>query len=95
MTEQEFSTPEEIAEEGRRIFESRYREEYERDHSGKYVAVDVMDGSIVAGLSAFETLTEAKSRNPEHLFHLMRIGHPAAFDMRGFMSRHATSTRVS
>ena len=87
------NNPKEISETGEKIYNSRYREEYERKYRGRFVAIDVTDGSAIIGDSASETLAEAKRKNPGGLFHLIRVGHSGAFEV-GIAYRDATAVRL-
>lgn len=85
--------PEAIAERGLQIYDSKYREIYEREYTGKFVAVGIEDESATIGDTGSEALLKANSHNPSGLFHLIRVGYPAAFEI-GFAYRHAIPNRL-
>lgn len=80
--------PEEIAATGEKIYETRYRAEFEIRHPGKFVAINVIDESTTIGDTASQALFTAKKDHPEGMFHLIRIGHPGAFEV-GIAYRNA------
>ena len=88
------NNPKEIADAGQRIYDSRYREEYEKKYPGQFAAINVVDGSIVLGDTASETLIKAKKEHPLGLFHLIRVGHSGAFEV-GLAYRDAATNRIS
>ena len=61
------------------IYKERYREAYEKDHSGQFVAIDVQDGAAYLGEFPEDALQQARERAPHGVFHLIRIGSPGAF----------------
>ncbi len=87
------NNPKAIAEKGKKIYSSKYREEYEDKYPGKFVAVNVLDQTTVLGDTASAALLEAKRQNPQGLFHLIRVGHPGAFEV-GFGLRSVNSNRL-
>lgn len=69
---------EEIARRGREIYEREIRsEEFDNEHDGDFLVVDTTTGNYAVGKDneAFDRMEE---KNPEGLFHLMRIGKKAA-----------------
>jgi hypothetical protein len=52
--------PKAISAAGERIYDERYRREYERDYPGQFVAVDVLSGNPTLGGTASETLMKAR-----------------------------------
>ncbi len=75
------TNPKAIAENGERIYRERYKEEYERDHVGKYVAINVRTETATLGDSPEETLAAASKKEPGGLFHLIRIGFPGVYSV--------------
>ena len=73
------SDPKVIAEAGEKIYNERYRTQYEAEHRGKFVAINVKNGHATLGESSEETLEAAKKTNPDGLFHLIKVGSPGAF----------------
>jgi len=78
----DLSHPKAVAERGRKIYADNYRAEYEREHMGKFVAIDVLTGAAYLGDTAGEAFDAAHSAAPNGLFHLIRVGSAGAFQMR-------------
>ena len=72
----------EVSEAGQRIYDSRYRAEFEEKYRGQFVAINVIDGSATLGQSPSATLFEAKENHPDGFFFLMRVGHAAAYELK-------------
>ncbi len=79
MEERQLSTPQDIAEAGHEIYQNKYMAEYEDKHSGQFVAIDVRTGKAYVAPHPEEALGNAKTANPDGLFHLVKIGSPGAF----------------
>ena len=73
------SNPKAVAEAGERIYNDTYREQYERDHFGKFVAIEVTSKKAFIGDSAEKALEEARTESPNGIFHLILVGSPGAF----------------
>jgi len=73
------SDPAAVAELGERIYQERYKEQYEEKHHGKFVAIDITSGEAYLGETSDEALQKAKEHNEKGLFHLIRVGFPGAF----------------
>jgi hypothetical protein len=73
------SNPKEIAEIGQRIYEEKYRAQYERDHPGSFVAINIRTGEASLGPDALQAMTAAKDKDPDGSLHLIRVGQPGAF----------------
>ena len=71
--------PSKIAENAEGIYAERYKEEYEREHGGEFVVIDVSDGAAYRGTFAEEALMAARQQSPNGVFHLIRVGAPGAF----------------
>jgi hypothetical protein len=87
------TNPKAISDAGEKIYSRRYKTEYEQNHSGEFVAIDITNESATLGATAGETLASARAGNRKGLFHLIRIGHPGAFEV-GFAHRHVRSDRI-
>ena len=61
------------------IYKERYQEEYERDHKGEYVVIDVVEGGAYVDESSSGALEKARKEAPHGVFHLIRIGFESAF----------------
>ncbi len=87
------NNPKAISERGESIYARLYKAEYEKNHAGKYVAINLDDESATVGDTASSVLAEAKKQHPHGLFHLIRVGHSGAFEF-GIAYRHVRSSRV-
>ncbi len=73
------SQAEEIARRGREIYEREIRsEEFDREHKGEFMAVDVTTGAYEIDPDEAEAFDRAEDKNPEGLFYFMRVGYRAA-----------------
>jgi hypothetical protein len=88
--------PRAISRVGTRIYEAKYKREYEAEYPNQFVAINVADESAapVLGATAMEALTKAKQSYPTGFFHLIRIGHIGVFEV-GMGHRHVDTDRLS
>lgn len=77
MKNNEYSK-EEIARQGKEIYEREIRQEVERGHDGEFLVVDITTGRFSMGQSSEEAFDSADEGNPEGVFYLMRVGRKAA-----------------
>ncbi|MBI3679244.1 MAG: hypothetical protein HY235_02465 [Acidobacteria bacterium] len=73
--------PKVLAKLGEDIYRLKFQEEYEREHHGKFVAINVQTSAATLGDTAEEALEKARAADPDDLFHLIRVGFPSAFQM--------------
>ena len=73
------SDPKAIAETGEKIYREKYQAEFEEEYRGQFVAIDVLTGEAYRGDFPEEALVKGRKASPKGLFHLIRIGSPAAF----------------
>jgi len=73
------TNPHVIAKAGQEIYEKRYKAAYEREHGGKFVAIDVATEAAYLAETPEAALHAAKGASPSGVFHLIRIGSPGAF----------------
>ena len=73
------STVEKIAAEGQRIYSEKYKDAFERDFFGQYVAINIDTEEAYRAQFPEQALTLARQKAPSGIFHLIRIGSPAAF----------------
>jgi hypothetical protein len=71
--------PQEIAEAGRRIYDSVYRAELEKTHANQFVVIDVTTEKAYVAPHPEEALKKAEADSPNGKFHLIKIGAPGAF----------------
>ena len=80
-------SPTSIVQQAEEIYQRRYKHEYEEIHNGRFVAIDIKTEETYLGDSSGEALSAARKAAPNGVFHLMRVGQPAAFKS----SRHRAS----
>ena len=86
--------PQLIAERGRRIYRERYRQDYERLHHGKFVAIDVDTECTYFGTTPIEAYLQGLQASLTACLYLEKVGSPAAFEIKG-PYRYASSSGVS
>lgn len=73
------TNPKAIAERGEEIYRARYKEQYEREHLGKFVAIDVETGKAYISETPEGALGTARADSANGLFHLIQVGFLGAF----------------
>ena len=74
-----FTKPQEIAEAGERIYNERFKKDYEAQYSGQFAAIDVVSAKAFVGEFPEQALEKAKREAPNGLLHLIKIGSVGAF----------------
>lgn len=77
--------PNSIAQAGQEIYKRKFQEQFEKDHRGKYAAINVRDENATVGDTAEQALDAALKADPKGVFHLVRIGFASVFQA-GFAS---------
>ena len=72
------SNPRAIAKLGEKIYRERYKEEYERNHQGKFVAIDTTTGKAYLADALEVALQSAREDSPTGVFHLIQVGFAGA-----------------
>lgn len=75
-------TKEEIARLGREIYEQDIRAAVEREHDGRFLAVDVTTGRYEIADDELAAFDRAEEENPDGAFFLLRVGRRAAHRLR-------------
>jgi hypothetical protein len=75
----EITNPKETAERGDKIYNDKYRAEYEARHLGKFVAIDVTTEDASVADTASQALESARQKNTNGTFHLIKVGSAGAF----------------
>lgn len=83
----DMSNPTKIAQAADRIYETRYKDQYEREHKGQYVAIDVRTEEAYLSDSSDGALERARQEAPHGVFHLIRVGSRSAFKATRFAAR--------
>jgi hypothetical protein len=69
-----------IAERGEAIYAEKYRADLEHSARGKFVAMHIESGEATLGDTGEAAIRAAREKDPEGNFHLIRVGHKAAFE---------------
>lgn len=72
-----------IAEDAKRIYESRLRNELEAKHCDQFVAIEPQSESYFLGDEFIDAALAAKLAYPDRKSFVIRIGHEAAFHLGG------------
>jgi len=75
-----------IARRGEAIYGEKYRVELEKSSNGKFVAINVNSGDATVADTGEDAIRLALEKDPAGLFHLVRVGHKAAFEAGWYMS---------
>lgn len=62
-----------IAEDGEKIYEG-IKSQYEPQHNGKFLAIEVESGKVYFGEEAIDVRDAAKKDFPDKVFYLVKIG---------------------
>jgi hypothetical protein len=65
------------AQNARKIYESRLRQQLEREFPGQYVCIEPSSGNHFIGETFDEAVNSALDAFPDRLTHTLRIGHSA------------------
>ena len=76
-----------IANRAQEIYETKFQSDYEPEHLGKFVAIDIREEKAYLGEFAEDALGLARKEAPYGVFHLIRIGSPGAFRIRHVTGR--------
>lgn len=71
--------PRELAQKGEAIYKKKYKEEYERLHPGKFVAIDLQTERAFIADSPEEAVGLLQRESPKSFFHLIKVGSPGVF----------------
>ncbi len=61
-------TPDEIADRGERIYQELFQNQYEGDHNGKYLAIDIENKKAYLGEHSEDALAEAEKNTLAGLY---------------------------
>jgi hypothetical protein len=76
----------EIAKRGEAIYSEKYRTVLEKSSNGKFVAINISSGDATLADTGEDAIRLALEKDPAGLFHLVRVGHKAAFEAGWYMS---------
>ena len=75
-----------ITEAGEHIYRERYQSQYEADHFGKYLAIDVVTGDATLADDAVEAMERAHGMHPDHVLYLVKIGSRGVYNLGSRLS---------
>ena len=75
-----------IAERGEAIYGEKYRAQLETTANGKFIAINVANADATLADTGEDALRLALEKDPAGFYHLMRVGHKAAFEAGWYMS---------
>ena len=75
-----------IATRGEAIYGEKYRAELEKTSRGKFVAINVANADATVADTGEDAIRLALEKDPSGFFHLIRVGHQAAFEAGWYMS---------
>ena len=75
----QISNPQAVAEAGEKIYREKYRPQYEKDHPGWFLAIEVHSGKAFLAEEPEDALNQARKDSPKGVFHLIRIGASGTF----------------
>jgi hypothetical protein len=75
-----------IAERGEAIYAEKYRAELEETSNGKFIAINVANADVTLADTGEDAIRLALEKAPSGYFHLIRVGHKAAFEAGWYMS---------
>ena len=75
----QFPNPSEMAAAGEKIYQERYKAAYEKEHAGKYVAINVRSGNATIGDTPEAAMNAARTEAGDGMFHLIRVGFPSVY----------------
>ena len=81
-----------VAEQAKRVYESRLKAELEAKHRDRFVAIEPVSESFFLGDEFIDAAMAAKNAYPDRQSFVIRVGHEAAFHLGWFASRSEKST---
>jgi hypothetical protein len=89
-----FADAAKMAAAGDRIYDERWRRQYEPTRNGEFVAIGITTGEAFLGKAAVEALEHARAANHDSFFHLIRVGSDSAY-RGGFLLSECLERGVS
>jgi len=74
-----FLNPQDIAQEGQKIYQQKYAADYETKFSGKFVAINVVTGEAYVDDLPEAAIAKGQAVSGDGIFHLMKVGSSGAF----------------
>jgi hypothetical protein len=79
-------SPKDIAIQGEKIYQDKYRDTYEKQYPGKFVAIEIETGEAFVADSAEKAIQAAQKARDGGLFHLIKVGSSGAFHVSSLLS---------
>lgn len=76
-----------IALRGEAIYKEKYQKDFETKYKDKFAAINVSTGEATVSEASEDAVRIALEKDPSGFFHLVRVGHPGAFEAGWYMSR--------
>ena len=74
------------------LYEERFKKICEAEHSGKFVAIDIVNETMHVGEYPEDALGAARDESKNNgLFHLIKVGSPGAYDLGYVGSQYVSS----
>ena len=73
-----------IADQAKRVYESRFKAELEAKHRDQFVAIEPVSESFYLGNEFIDAAIATKNAYPDRKSFIIRVGHEAAFHIGGF-----------
>lgn len=80
-------TSEEIARRGQALYEERVRAEVDARERGKFLVLDIETGEYEVDVDELAALQRVKSKNPDAVLYILRVGYPAAYRIGRSLTR--------
>jgi hypothetical protein len=74
-----FSNPRALAELGEKIYQNKFKKDFEAKYDGQFVVIDVKSESAYVGKTPEDAYEAATKVDPNGLFHLVKVGSAGAF----------------
>ena len=73
--------PSELSRKGEEIYQNELKGKLEKEHIGKFVAIEVESKDYFLADSPVEANQKAKNKYPNKVFYMIKIGFPAVYTM--------------
>jgi hypothetical protein len=75
----QLGNPKAVAEQGERLYQEKFRKDFEAKYLGKFVVIDVVTEKPYVGDTPESAYELAREDAPKGIFHLLKVGQPGAF----------------
>jgi hypothetical protein len=88
------SNPKALSELGEKIYREKYKESFERDQVGKFVAIDMTTQKAFIADTPEAAVELLLKEDPNSFFHLIKVGSPGVFKV-GYSIHYACASYSS